>query len=514
MTETRAPHTQSRSENALVRVVGVRKTYGKTVAVRGADLTLQPGTIHALCGHNGAGKSTVVRMLSGQEMPDAGTIAVAGQEHTFKTRRDAQRAGISLVDQELSTVAALSVTENLFLGDRETGWLSRPRQLRRQARELLDSMGLSHVRPEQPLASLGLGERQLVEIARALGQQARLVILDEPTATLSDSESAHVYSAVRRVAAAGCAVLFVSHRLGEVLDLCDEVTVMRDGAVVVSTAASELTVSTLITHMLGEPPRPAVRIDGSAERRDVVLEVTGLCVPGSFSDFSMIARAGSVYAVAGQLGSGASEVLRSLAGLEPGATGEVTIAHKRLKLGHPISAGRAGVAFASNDRKSEGLFLNRTVGTNLLATRIPAVTRRGTVQRRRWRDAERSAAATCGFDRARVDARVGDLSGGNQQKAFVGRSLGRPDVRLLMLDEPTRGVDVGGRAAIHELVRTAADDGMAVIFSSTELDELTDLADVVITMYKGSVVALHPGVVSSDALLYEMTHGNAQVNQL
>ncbi|MFG1923109.1 sugar ABC transporter ATP-binding protein [Cryptosporangium sp. NPDC048952] len=490
---------------SLVRVEGLSKSYAGTVAIDGVDLEIRAGEIHALCGHNGAGKSTVVRLLSGQESPDGGTIVVDGDPVELKTRRDAQTAGVALVDQELSVVPSLTVGENLLLGDRDAGWLNRRGAQRRRARQVLDALGLTHVRPEQPLSTLGLGERQLVEIARALGQRARLVILDEPTATLTDVESEHVYAAVRSVAAAGCAVLFVSHRLGEVLALCDRVTVMRDGAVVTTNDAAELTVPTLIRHMLGEAPETAPR--SRAESGDTVLELASVRVPDRFGALSLRVRSGTIYAIAGQLGSGASDVLRGLAGLVPAMAGDVTVGSTRLRLADPVAAARSGIAFASNDRKSEGLFLDRSTAVNLLATRIPALSRFGLVGPRRWTETESRMAELCGFSDRQLGQPVGRLSGGNQQKAFVGRSLERPGTRVLLLDDPTRGVDVGGRSAVHRLIREAAARGVAVVFSSTELDELVDLADVVLTMYQGRLVARHSSGVPGDVLLYEMTHG-------
>lgn len=490
----------------LMSLTGLRKTYGDTVAVHGADLALRSGEVHALCGHNGAGKSTVVRMLSGQESPEAGTISIGGEIVKLRNRASAQLAGIALVDQELSVVPALTVAENLFLGDRSTGWVHRRRQERTRARDMLDEMGLAHLHPDQPLHSLELGERQLVEIARAMGQRARVVILDEPTATLSDVESARVYGAVRRVAAAGCAVLFVSHRLGEVLQLCDRVTVMRDGRVVTVAETANLTVQSLIRHILGETPQSSLK--RTADVGEVALQLHAVAVRGRFDRLSLDAHAGTVYALAGQVGSGASDVLRAIAGLEPAMRGRVSVGGRHLTAGDPVAASSAGIAFASNDRKSEGLFLRRSVGTNLMATRIPAFTKAGAIRSRAWRASERQVASSCGLH-DRLGAAVGDLSGGNQQKVFIARALGRPDVKALLLDEPTRGVDVGGRAAIHRLIRQAAADGMTVVFASTELDELVELADVVVTFHKGEVVARHDTVASGDALLFEMTNGTA-----
>jgi ABC-type sugar transport system ATPase subunit len=504
---TAAP-SSPRTGEQLVRVDGISKHFGETHAVRGASFGIDVGEIHALCGHNGAGKSTVVKLLSGQETPDAGAIHIGDEVADLRTRQIAQRHGIALVDQELSVVPSLTVAENLMLGDLQTGWLNRPRLVGPRFRSLLDSLGLEHVRLDQPLADLGIGERQLVEIARALGQDARLVILDEPTATLSDVESEYVYASVRRIAAAGCAVLFVSHRLGEVLALCDRVTVMRDGEVVATTTAGSLTIDSLIHQMLGDAPqRPQKRVARESES-PAVLSISNLSVPGRVRDFSMTLRAGLVYAVAGQLGSGASDVLRAVAGLVPTATARLHVDDVHVPVGRPIVAANAGIAFVSNDRKSEGLFLDKPVSWNLLATRLRHLTRMGVMSRRRWTASLSRLVDLCGLDRKRVGRAVGELSGGNQQRVFVGRCLGRDDVRVLLLDDPTRGVDVGGRAAIHALVRDAARSGTTVLFSSTELEELHDLADVVVTMHQGAAVRRHAGDISSAVLLREMTHGS------
>ena len=506
---TAAP-SSTRTGEQLVRVDGISKNFGGTQAVRGASFRIDTGEIHALCGHNGAGKSTVVKMLSGQETPDVGAIRIGNDVVDLRTRQIAQRHGVALVDQELSVVPSLTVAENLMLGDLRTGWLNRRRRVSSRFRSLLDSLGLESVRLDQPLADLGIGERQLVEVARAMGQDARLVILDEPTATLSDVESEYVYASVRRIAAAGCAVLFVSHRLGEVLGLCDQVTVMRDGEVVATTAASELTIDSLIHQMLGEAPQPPEQRPASEATGQTVLSIANLSIPDRVQDFSLTLRAGQVCAVAGQLGSGASDVLRAVAGLVPAAAARLEVDEVPVRIGHPVAAARAGIAFVSNDRKSEGLFLDKPVSWNLLATRLPALTRMGVTSRRRWTRALSELVDLCGLDRKRLGRAVAELSGGNQQKVFVGRALGRDDVRVLLLDDPTRGVDVGGRAAIHALLRDASRRGMAVLFSSTELEELHDLADVVVTMHKGVAVGRHAGRTASAVLLREITHGRPE----
>lgn len=489
----------------LIRITGLRKTFAGIEVVKGVSLELRPGEIRALCGHNGAGKSTVIKMLSGQLQPDAGEIEIDGEPVRLRSRRQAQRAGIALVDQELSVVPDLTIAENLALGDVNAGLLVSPSALRRRSRELLASVGLEQRDPSALLSSLTIGERQLVEIARALGQSARLVVLDEPTATLNESESELVYEGVRRAAATGCAVVFVSHRLREVLNLCSTVTVLRDGELVASTPAADLTVDTLIEQMLGEQlpaSTTAVPFDGVAEH---ALLVHGLTVPGAVEDFALEAHPGRIYGLAGQVGSGTSDVLRALAGLHPSATGGVRLRGRILRLGDPRQAVRSGIAFVSNDRKEEGLFLDKPVGLNLIATRLSQLSVAGFRSFARERSAAARLHAASGIA-ARLDATVRELSGGNQQKVLLGRTLDAAGTHLLLVDEPTRGVDVGGRAAIHDLLRAAAAGGLIVIFTSTETEELRELADELVTMRDGAAIRHHTSPPTTSVIVRETTH--------
>ena len=506
MSHSSSPHEAR--DRPLVRVENLARSFGGVPAVIDVSIALRAGEIHALCGHNGAGKSTVVKMLSGQLDPDGGRILVDEEPVQMRSRSAAQRLGVALVDQELSVVPALTVMENMLLGDLDAPLVNRRREAVGHCRRVLDDMGLDGVHPDQLVSSLSIGQRQLVEIAKALSQRARVVILDEPTATLTGLETHAVFSAVRRVAARGCAVVFVSHRLGEVLDLCDRVTVLRDGHLVATTASQELTVESLIVQMLGEAPQRSGTARGPDPDLGHALRFERLAVPGRLEAFSLTAHAGRIHALGGQVGSGAADVLRALAGLHPGATGAVELRQVRVPLGDPVAAVRTGIAFLSNDRKSEGLFLDKSVAANLVATRLPGLARRGIVRRRRERQARQSVAALAGLPDDRLDEPVAALSGGNQQKVFVGRCLGREDVYALLLDEPTRGVDVGGRSAIHRLLREAAQAGMVVVLSSTELEELLELGDVIITMHDGQVVGRYDAGVDGATLLRDMTNGS------
>jgi ABC-type sugar transport system ATPase subunit len=490
-----------------VSAEGLARSFGGVPAVRDVSFTVGAGEIHALCGHNGAGKSTVVKMLSGQLAPDSGRILLAGQPAELGSRQAAQRLGIALVDQELSVVPALTVLDNLLLGDLSAPLVNRRRAAAARCRQVLRDVGLERLSPDQPLSSLSMGERQLVEVARALSQNARLVILDEPTATLSDVEVAHVFAAIRRVAARGCSVIYVSHRLSEVLQLCDTVTVLRDGQRVATTPASKLAIGELIVQMLGEAPHRLGTVRPPDPQLTHALRIEHLQVPGRLADFTLTAQAGRIYGLAGQMGSGASDVLRALAGLHPQAAGTVKLRDRAVPFRSPAGAARAGLAFVSNDRKSEGLFLDKPIAANLLATRLPALGRAGVLRARRERQAAGSLAELAGLAGRRLSEPVAALSGGNQQKVFVGRCLGRDDVFALLLDEPTRGVDIGGRAAIHRLLRAAADAGLVVLFASTELEELLEIGDVIVTMREGRMVARYDGGTDGAVLMRDMTHG-------
>jgi ABC-type sugar transport system ATPase subunit len=485
---------------------GLSKSYGAVQAVRGVSLAIAPGEIHGLCGHNGAGKSTLINVLAGNVAPDAGEVLVDGAPHSFSGPRDAQRAGIATVDQELSLVPTLSVAENIVLGEVGTGFLRHARRAKRRAAELLAKVGLEDVDPDASVDELSIGTRQLVEIARALGRDARLLILDEPTATLSDVEIEQVFRAVRGVAAQGCAVIFVSHRLGEVLGLCDRVTVMRDGERVLDADIGDVSADGLVEAILGEHLQPAAHRALDPRESPTALSVAGLGVPGRLTDFSAELLGGRVYGLAGQVGAGASDVLRALAGLVPAATGRVHLGDRRLPLGNAAAISSCGVGFVSGDRKAEGLFIGRSILENLTVAQLGRIARGGRIGGREEQQRGRELAEAAHVPTERLGEPVGVLSGGNQQKALLGRYLLGSGVEVLLVDEPTRGVDVGGRAAIHELLREAARQGQIVVFASSELDELLELGETIITMRSGRVIATYAEGASRADLLSDLTH--------
>lgn len=487
-------------------VSGVSKTYGAVAALSDVAFDLKPGEVHALLGHNGAGKSTMVKVLAGLVQPDAGTVLIDGEPVHPRNPRQAQAAGVALVDQELSLVPTLTVQENLLLGA-PRGAVPDQRGLR----SILDSLGLERIALSETVSRLALGEQQLVEIARALSRDAKILILDEPTATLSDHEIDMVFAAVRRMAADGRSIIYVSHRLGEILTLCQRATVFRDGRCIGTESVDRLDRDSIVEMMLGHLPELAAREQRSPTMGTSAAVIRDLAVPPRLSGLDLEVAPGEIVGIAGQVGCGASEVMRALAGLVPEATGEVTVGGRRLRLGSPRRSSVNGVLYTTNDRKEEGLFLGHSIARNIVATRLPRLGRGGLVVRGRDRSAVERLLALTGIPQARRRTPVGSLSGGNQQKVLVARSLQADPCTLLLFDEPTRGVDVGGRQEIHELIRGAADAGIAVIFSSTELDEVLELSDTVVTMFGGRIVDVHPcSSVTPAQVLTDMTHGRTE----
>ncbi len=489
-----------------LEVAGISKAYAAVQALDDVSMSVRGGEVHGVCGHNGAGKSTLMKVLTGLVTPDSGSLQLDGEEIELRDAKEAQHHGITIVDQERGVVPALSVGESLFLGNvGEPFAAPPPRDSGAPRRKLLARLGVE-IDPDAKVRDLQAGERKLVEIAHALGREARLIILDEPSASLSHGEARIVFKAVRDVVAEGTAVLFVSHRLDEVFELCDRVTVLRDGRRVDSRPIAEFGRASLVEMMVGEEGHEIterIRTEAVGPR----VRIKGLTVPPTVDDFSLDLPGGAIVGLAGQLGSGASEVLRGIVGLARGATGELEIDGRTVKLGWGPAAVRAGVRYVPGDRKSEGLFMRQSIESNLTATRLGSLSRFGVVGLRARRRVAEQLMKTVAVRDHGVKDRVESLSGGNQQKVLLGRTLERSAGELLLFDDPTRGVDVQGRAEIHRLIRAAAAAGNTVLFVSTELDELLDLADVVVTMFKGGIVAkLEAEKTSRSRILAEMTH--------
>jgi len=497
----------------ILEARGVAKSFGPVRALRGVSFAVAQGEVRGICGENGAGKSTLIKVLTGVYRSDRGAILVDGVERRIDGPQDAQALGIAFVSQELSIAPHLSVEDNIWLGHRDVPLLHRRRALRQRAQEVLELVGLTHLSVDVRASTLSLGERQLLEIARMLVRNARVLILDEPTATLSDREIAHVFATLRRLKEQGRTIIFITHRLGEIFEICDSVTVLRNGYEVGSFAISEVDRAGLIEAMLGRPlaqmyPPAALTADGPA------LVVRDLHIPGTVGSLSLAVPQGRIACLVGQIGSGAAEAVRALAGLDYTARGEISVGGLHLRLGSVPEALARNVRFVSEERAAEGVFLNLSVRENLVATQLETLGTGGWMSRQRLTAAAGRLAGMVGIDGSRLRSRTRELSGGNQQKVAVGRSVTGAGKGVLLMNEPTRGVDVGARAEIYVLMRRLCEQGYAILMTSTDIEEVVGMSDIVVTMYRGAKVAEYAGdAIDRSRILSDIIHQETAVTE-
>ncbi len=481
----------------LLQMTGIVKQFPGARALDGVDLEIRPGEVHCLLGQNGAGKSTLIKVLSGAHQPDAGEIRIDGTTVTVPNPVAALRLGVAAMYQELDVVDGLSVAENILLGhELSSAGFSQRRAAIRQTRELLRRLGHSEIAPTREVGRLSAAGKQIVSMARALSRDARVIIMDEPSAVLDSGEVANLFRVVRELTASGVAVVYISHRLEEIRQIGDRITVLKDGR----TVAQNLDVAgtptaELIRLMTGRgveyafpPPREP---DDSAP---VVLDVEGLALRGVFEDLSVRIRAGQVVGLAGLVGSGRSEILETIFGARRSSAGTVTVGDRRLRPGSVPAAVAAGIGLCPEERKSQGLLLDEPVYRNITLSAFSRFARGPLLDERSERRAAAEQVKALDLRPPQVERDARTLSGGNQQKVLLGRWLVH-GCRVLLLDEPTRGVDVGARAEIYALIRALADQGAAVLVVSSEIPEVLGLCDRVLVISEGRVV--HSGPAAS-----------------
>ena len=490
----------------LVSVRGLGKSFDGTHALSDVDVDIAPGTIHALVGENGAGKSTLGKVLAGVHRPDAGTIRLDAREVSFQSPRDALAHGITIVAQEIALVGTRSVVENIFLGSEvHTGPFVRTKRLRQLFDELVADTGID-VPGDALVSQLSIADQQRVEILRALARNADVLVMDEPTARLATHEAEALMGIFDRLRARGKTIVFVSHFLEEVLSVSDTVTVLRDGEVVDGGRAADFTPGTLIASMIGRslesvfPPKAA---NGPGEP---VLRVSGLSRAGAFEDVSLDVGAGEIVVITGLVGSGRSEVLRSIYGLEPPTSGEITYRGESAAFRHPRQAIDAGMALIPESRKTEGLFLGFPLVSNVSLPHLPRFSRAGFVRARAAARAATDRMTAVGVRASSMTVEAGLLSGGNQQKLLFARSF-MADLGLLLADEPTRGVDVGAKRQIYDLLVSQAANGTGVLLVSSEMEEVVGLAHTVVVMRQGRVVGRLHGSDISESAIAELAFG-------
>jgi rhamnose transport system ATP-binding protein len=468
----------------LVELRDATKSYGAVHALRDGDIALRPGEVRALIGENGAGKSTLVKVLGGVVRRDGGEMLVDGEAVDFHSPHDARDAGIAVIYQEPTLFPDLSIAENVVMGYHPLGAFKRidRRAMHAQVQGLLDRLGV-RLDPDRPVRGLSIADQQIVEIAKALSFEARVLIMDEPTAALSGPEVERLFSVVRTLREQGAAVLFISHRLEEVFAICDTATVMRDGAIVHDAEVASMTPDDMVKRMVGRElstlfPKQTATVG------DPVLKVHRLTREGVFFDVSLEVRAGEIVALAGLVGAGRSEVARAIFGIDRPDAGHVEVDGNRLPPARPLAAMRAGIGFVPEDRRQQGLVMDLSIARNATMTRTGSLTRLGIVRAAAESRLAREWATRLQLKFHRLDDPAGFLSGGNQQKVVLAKWLAT-EPKVLILDEPTRGIDVGTKAEVHRLMSELAGRGLAVLMISSELPEVLGMADRVLVMHEG-----------------------------
>ncbi|MCF4119509.1 sugar ABC transporter ATP-binding protein [Antribacter sp. KLBMP9083] len=480
--------TRSTMSTPVLRLEGVRKAFGPVVALRSGTIVVEPGSIHALVGENGAGKSTLVKVVAGVHRRDGGTFELGGVPADFRTTAEAKAAGVAVIYQEPTLFGDLPVMENLFLGSEPLDRLRRidRRAMRAHAHELFGRLGVD-IDPDRPAAGLSIADQQLVEIAKAISLDAGLLIMDEPTAALSGVEVERLFAVARGLRDEGRGVVFISHRFDEVFGLCDTITVMRDGAHVSTDPVAATSVDEVVTRMVGREVTDLFPKVPSTPG-DVVLEVRGLERAGTFHGVSFDVRAGEIVGLAGLVGAGRSEIARAVFGVDRYDAGTVRVLGRPLRPGDPAAAVDAGMALVPEDRRLQGLVPQSTVAQNMTAVVRRRISRLGLLSTARENARAAEWTGRLEVRTAALDMLAATMSGGNQQKVVLAKWLATGP-RLLIVDEPTRGIDVATKAEVHRLLSGLAAEGLAVLMISSELPEVLGMADRVLVVREGRITA-------------------------
>ena len=495
---------QDRAQPA-VELSGVSKQFGPVQALRGVDLVLYPGEIHALVGENGAGKSTLVKMLAGIHQPDQGMLRINGEETVLDGPLAARERGIAVIHQHPTLFPDLDVAENIYMGRQPRDRIGRIdwRAMYAEVSRLLATLG-EEINVRAPVRALAVADQQLVEIAKALSLNARVLIMDEPTASLSAREVDRLFAIVRRLRDQGVAILFVSHRLDEVYALCDTITVFRDGAFVVTAPTAELSTEETIRAMVGR------RLEALFPKEDaaigkVLLRVRGLTLAGVFRDIGFELRRGEILGLFGLVGAGRTEVARVLFGADQADTGTIELDGQPLRITSPSAALRQGIAYVPEDRHALGLVLEHPIAANVTLPILARLSRWSLLNRSREQAIATDYAQQLQVKASGVNQVVAALSGGNQQKVVIAKWLATSP-KVLILDEPTRGIDIGAKAEVHRIISHLAAAGMGIILISSELPEVLAMADRVLVMHEGRLTGeFNRGAADQETVMYAAT---------
>ena len=474
----------------LLRLEGITKRFPGVLALDGVSFDVRRGEVHAVCGENGAGKSTLMKVISGQYQPDAGALHYRGKVCQFQSPAESEAAGIAIIHQELNLVPHLSVAENIFLArEPRKGWLIDRVALRRNAQQCLSRLGVD-IAPDALVKTLSVAQQQMVEIAKALSLNAQVLIMDEPTSSLTESETEKLFAIIHELKRAGVGIVYISHRLDELAQIVDRVTVLRDGRYVSTDRFADTSVEQIVAKMVGRSLDDVFPARHSVPTTDVLLRVEGLTRQGVFHDVNFELRRGEILGFAGLMGAGRTEVARAIFGADPIDAGQVFLGEQRLSIRSPRDAVRHGLAYLSEDRKHDGLALKMTVAQNVTLANMEAVSNAaGMIQFTKEQEAARHFITALDIRTPSSAQEVRLLSGGNQQKLVISKWLFR-ESRVLFFDEPTRGIDVGAKYAIYQLLDRLASQGIGIVMISSELPEIMGMTDRVAVFHEGRLVTV------------------------
>jgi ribose transport system ATP-binding protein len=479
--------------NIALKLSQIHKSFGPTVALDGVDLELRQGEVHALIGENGAGKSTLMNVIAGALRPDRGTMEIDGQPYTPSNPLDARTHGIALIHQELSLCSHLSVAENVLMGIESStmGWLDRDK-LYARTNEVLKTFHHADIRPEKRVGDLSVAARQIVEISRAIAARARIILMDEPTSSLQREDVTQLFALIRKLSSEGISVIYISHFLEEVRQISDRFTVLRDGRSVANGEIATTTDDELIAKMVGRAQQNLFPVrTPAAGARETILDVQNLASPPLLKDATFELRRGEILGIAGLMGSGRTPLLRTIFGLERPEQGTITVNKKALPAGRSTPAMRLieGLGYLSEDRKGDGLTLNQSIADNVTVTKFDSCSRFGWLDLSAQRKQTEKLVNALKIRTQGAQQDVGSLSGGNQQKVIVARLL-HQDADVLLLDEPTRGIDIGSKAQVYETIAACAAENKAVLMVSSYLPELFGMCDRLAVMSRGRLSAV------------------------
>jgi rhamnose transport system ATP-binding protein len=501
------------AEVPLLRATEITKSYAGVQALKSASLELRAGEVHALIGENGAGKSTLIKIITGAVEPDGGELQIEGKTVTHNSPRVAKELGVAAIYQQPALFPELTVAENIALGVEQSGmggrvdWGAR----RRRAAELLAQVG-ARISPDADAGDLTMPQQQLVEIARALGADAKVLILDEPTASLSEEDTQNLFNVIRNLRERGVGMVYISHRLEELPVIADRVTVLRDGRTIDTRQMAEVSRQQLIQMMVGRE-LSAVFPKREVQLGDVVLELRDLgCAESGIKHVNLSVRAGEIVGLAGLVGAGRTELARAVFGLTPVDSGQILLRGEPVRIGSPAGAIRRGIAYLPEDRRRHGVILDMQIGANITLASLDRISRRGVLDFKREKELAGDYARRLGVKTPAIYVPVATLSGGNQQKVALSRwLLTKPSV--LILDEPTQGIDVGAKSEIHALMTDLAAEGVAVLMISSELPEILGMSDRVAVMHGGTIVQIldRAGATQEKVLALALGHGPDEV---